>query len=156
MSAIIGIDPGYSSGAVGVIDATGAHVYDTPLIGGGGVNCRDLLDIILRHDASHIFVERVGSMPRQGVSTTFKFGMGNGMVLAAVQIARVPYTLVTPAKWKAHHRLPKDKDAARARALQLFPDLSGQLARKKDADRAEALLIAAYGQSVVHVERMPT
>lgn len=149
MTTIIGIDPGYSSGAVGVVGPDGYSVYDTPLVEKNGVNCRDLLDIIQRHNADHIFIERVGSMPRQGVSTTFKFGMGNGMVLAAVQIARVPYTLVTPPKWKQHHRLPKDKDAARARALQLFPSLSGDLARKKDADRAEALLIAAYGQSVI-------
>lgn len=149
MKTIIGIDPGFSSGAVAVVGANGAAVYDTPLIDKNGVNCRDLMDIIEAAGADHVFVERVGSMPGQGVSTTFKFGMGNGMVLAAVQIARIPYTLVTPQKWKSHHRLHKDKDAARARALQLFPTLSDCLARKKDADRAEALLIAQYGFEVL-------
>ena len=147
MSVVVGIDPGFSSGAVAVVGPDFAAVHDTPLIDGTGVNCRDLLKIITAHEPDHIFIERVGSMPKQGVSTTFKFGMGNGQVLATAQIACVPYTLVTPAKWKQHHKLPKDKDAARARALQLFPSLSDQLARKKDADRAEALLIAAYGRA---------
>jgi len=146
---VLGIDPGFSSGAVAAVRADYAAVHDTPLIDGNGVNCRALLKIIEAEEPHHIFIERVASMPKQGVSTTFKFGMGNGMILSAVQIARVPYTLVTPAKWKQHHRLTKDKDAARARALQLFPALSDRLTRKKDADGAEALLIAQYGREVL-------
>lgn len=152
MSIVIGIDPGYSSGAVAFVSDDNADVFDMPIIGGAGVDVHALAEIIARHVARHAYIEQVASMPKQGVSTTFKFGYGVGQIHAAVALAGIPYTLVTPPTWKKHHRLirPKQskteaKEASRRRAQQLFPALASHLSRKKDADRAEALLIAAYG-----------
>lgn len=144
---IIGIDPGYASGAVACI-GDAPEVHDMPIITGKGINVHALAEVLDSMKADHAFIEHVASMPRQGVSTTFKFGYGVGQIHAAVALAGVPYTLVTPAVWKRHHKLGKEKEQSRNRALQLFPSLATQLARKKDADRAEALLIAAYGQEV--------
>lgn len=146
---IVGIDPGYASGAIGIIGGATDAVHDMPLIHGEGVNVHALAAILAEAGAHHAFIERVSSMPGQGVSTTFKFGFGFGQIRAALALSGIPYTLVTPAKWKGHFRLSRDKDASRGRAMQLFPALAAALARKKDADRAEALLIAAYGSQAL-------
>lgn len=151
----LGIDPGFSSGAIAAVSPEGPEVHDMPTIKGKGINVHALAAILNAIPADHAYIEHVASMPKQGVSTTFKFGYGVGQIHAALALANIPYTLVTPQAWKKHHKLVKAKgegttafkERARCRALQLFPSLSGDLARKKDADRAEALLIAAYGQS---------
>ncbi len=85
-------------------------------------------------------------MPKQGVSSTFKLGYAYGQIVATAALSGIPYTLVTPVKWKRSMNLPKDKDSARRMAIQWFPDLSKRLSRKKDEHRAEALLIALYGK----------
>jgi crossover junction endodeoxyribonuclease RuvC len=78
------------------------------------------------------------------------FTMGRGLgtwegVLAGLGI---PYELVTPQRWKKAlmDGMGKDKDASRLQAIRLFPAIAGQLARKKDDGRADALLIAEYGR----------
>lgn len=144
VTTFVGIDPGFASGAVAVLADEWSEVHDMPVISGKGINVHELAELLQRAQAEHAYIEHVASMPKQGVSTTFKFGYGVGQIHAAVALAGIPYTLVTPGKWKGHHKISKEKDLARHRALQLFPDLASDLSRKKDADRAEALLIAAY------------
>lgn len=145
MTVIIGIDPGFSSGAVAVLrDGHPVSVRDMPTLEGKGVNVHELAAILRASGADMAMVEHVASMPRQGVSTTFKFGYGVGQIHAAVALAGIPMQLVTPAKWKKHFGLKKEKELSRHKALQLFPSMADHLKRKKDADRAEALLIAAY------------
>jgi crossover junction endodeoxyribonuclease RuvC len=93
----------------------------------------------------HVVVENVHSMPRQGMSSTFKFGMGCGIIHGVVGALRLPLTLVTPVKWKSFHALvQRDKEAARQLAIRRWPHLESQLARKRDVDRAEALLIGDW------------
>jgi len=93
----------------------------------------------------HVVVENVHSMPRQGMSSTFKFGMGCGIIHGVVGALKLPLTLVTPVKWKTFHALiQRDKEAARQLAIRRWPHLEGHLARKKDVDRAEALLIGDW------------
>lgn len=88
-------------------------------------------------------IERVGAMPKQGVSSTFKFGTGYGMVQGVVAALGIETRFVTPGVWKKHFRLPAEKEMARALAIQLWPSCDN-LGRKKDAGRAEAALIARY------------
>jgi crossover junction endodeoxyribonuclease RuvC len=100
----------------------------------------------------HVVVENVHSMPRQGMSSTFKFGMGCGIIHGVIGALQIPLTLVAPAKWKTFHALiSRDKEAARQLAIRRWPHLEDHLARKKDSDRAEALLIGDwfYVQHVV-------
>src|SRR4029077_3369377 len=89
-------------------------------------------------------VERVHAMPKQGVSSTFKFGKGVGIIHGVAGALRLPVTLVTPTQWKAFHSLPSDKEYARALAIRRWPEHNRHLNRKKDADRAEALLIGDW------------
>jgi len=153
---IIGIDPG-QTGAVAVILGNGAvHLHDTPTesVKKGKGNKTEYLpsamaDIIAdyeKHDI-HVFLESVHSMPGQGVSSTFNFGKGYGIWIGILAALNIPYTLVTPQAWKKVMMLGNsDKDAARGRAQQLFPESSKELSLKKHIGRADALLIAEYGR----------
>jgi Holliday junction resolvasome RuvABC endonuclease subunit len=88
-------------------------------------------------------IERAGSMPKQGVASTFKFGRATGAIEATIALCGVPYTLIEPAVWKRRHGLyGADKETSRQLALQLFPSAAALLARKKDHQRGEAALIA--------------
>jgi len=85
-------------------------------------------------------------MPRQGVVSVFKLGYGYAQIMTTAALSGKPYTAIRPAVWKKSMNLPKDKDSARRLAQQWFPELSSQLKRKRDEHRAEALLIALFGQ----------
>jgi crossover junction endodeoxyribonuclease RuvC len=94
---------------------------------------------------THVVVEHVHSMPRQGMSSTFKFGLGCGIIHGVVGALQIPMTLASPVKWKTFHALiSRDKETARQLAIRRWPHLEHHLARKKDVDRAEALLIGDW------------
>jgi crossover junction endodeoxyribonuclease RuvC len=98
---------------------------------------------------THAFIEQVGAMPGQGVSSMFAFGKVYGAIIACVACHCIPHTLVTPVKWKKAVGVPvgggASKDGSRARASQLMPQHASLWARAKDDGRAEAALIAYYG-----------
>ena len=145
----IGIDPGIS-GAIAFYDTAGpnrARVYDLPTVGVGASQMLDgagLFDTIVRWKADEVVVEYAAAMPKQGVSSVFKFGKGYGQILSAIQISGLPWLVVPAAKWKRFYGLGTDKEMSRALALRLFPELRDELVLKKNHQRAEALLIARY------------
>ena len=50
-----------------------------------------------------------------------------------------------PVKWKKHFNLiGSSKDASRTKAIELFPRFSNDMAKKKDANKADAILIERY------------
>lgn len=148
---IIGIDPG-ASGACVALDDDGrivSHIaMPTYKLGKTThVNAGALAGWLHQHrDAREVVVERVGAMPGQGVSSMFAFGHAAGVVEGVVGALGLPLTLVTPQTWKRTHGLiGQDKDAARARAAQLYPaertfDLVG-----KGQALADAVFIALHG-----------
>ena len=142
---ILGIDPG-KTGALAWVHDDGLlpHIVDMPDVTGAAL-AAVLADMIHDNRPDVAWVEQVHAMPRQGVSSTWKFAEGYGVILGALGALGVPVRLVTPAAWKKAARLPKDKTAARQRAIELWPDLSERFARVKDDGRAEAALIALYG-----------
>lgn len=155
----IGIDPGLT-GAVGVLDGSESVVYDTPIAKEGKrtVYVPKEMDAILRlvkgaanlhKEQVHVFIERVHSMPHQGVASSFNFGIGFGMWLGIIAALNLPVDKVTPQNWKRTmlHGQQKDKDSARIRAIELFPNVS--LALKKHHGRADALLIAEFGRRLL-------
>ena len=84
-------------------------------------------------------------MPKQGVSSTFKFGQGVGIIHGVAGALRLPVTLVTPNQWKSFHSLHgHNKEGSRELAIRKWPEHNRHLDRKKDADRAEALLIGDW------------
>jgi len=148
---VLGIDPGVHGGLaiVAINDGVAPQLVDAidvPTVGIGAkerVNALLLRDWINRHAPAHALIERSGAMPGQGIASTFKYARAVGTLEAVITCLNIPLTIVEPSTWKKFHRLPgKDKEAARQRALQLFPNAHDLLARKKDHQRAEAMLLA--------------
>lgn len=142
---LMGIDPGFS-GAWGMINHNGNYIscgdmlHDekhilTRMVYAEMSQARDLQDI-------QIVVEEVHAMPKQGVSSTFKFGMAYGAALALAERFNTRLELVTPQRWKKSMGLSSDKSASLAMARHLWPN--APLSRQKDNGRAEALLLAEY------------
>jgi crossover junction endodeoxyribonuclease RuvC len=99
---------------------------------------------------STAYVERAQAYPGQGASSGFSYGRAVGAIEATIALCQIPMILVEASGWKRRLHLPgKDKEAARQRALQLFPSQHALLARKKDHGRAEAalLVVASLVQS---------
>lgn len=158
MSFIIGVDPG-AAGAIAIIESTGklVHVFDMPsveIVTGGKAKRRvspEMLAAELRLYADQgacAVVEQVGAMPGQGVSSMFAFGQAFGIVLGVMAGLAIPCQTVTPAKWKKDMKLNTGKDAARAKAAQVWPAHAGEFKRVKDDGRAEAALIGLWGLGV--------
>jgi hypothetical protein len=93
----------------------------------------------------HVFIEQLGAMPKQGISSTARLNYTAGALYGVVVASGLPVTFVLPLVWQRHHRIGRGPDDAKRPALQLFPAIADQLARKRDGHRADALLIAAYG-----------
>lgn len=146
---ILGVDPG-ASGAIAFYcpdRPADIEVHDTPLAD-GQVDAAALARIVRASGATEAMIERVGAMPKQGVSSTFKFGMAYGAVLAACGVLMLPLRQETPGRWKKHFRLDADKEKARALAIRTWP-ASSCFSRKKDHGRAEAALIALFAAEVI-------
>lgn len=146
---VIGIDPGLT-GAIAVLSADGAveHLADLPVIRDrslawidGGQLQKMLLDAS-RGCTARAIVERVSAMPRQGVASSFAFGVGFGSILSVLQAMQISIELVTPAMWKRSLGLSSDKRASLHKARLLFPAADLHLA--KHDGRAEALLLAHW------------
>lgn len=153
---IAGIDPGIT-GAVAVIIDGNPFFYDTPtesIKKGKTLKSAylpsSMADIFRDEHISHVFIESVSSRPGQGVASMFGFGKGFGLWLGILAGLQIPYTLVTPQAWKKEiMQGMSDKDAARGKAMQLYPQCTKELSRKKDIGRADALLIAEYGRRMI-------
>jgi Holliday junction resolvasome RuvABC endonuclease subunit len=143
---VLGVDPGAVSGAYALIEQVNGRAVppiadDIPVVD-RQVNAAEWSRIVRDLDPDVAVVEQVGSMPKQGVASTFKFGMGCGLIRGVLAGAGVPIISVTPAKWKKHFSLDSDAEKSRALAVRRFP--TAPLARKKDHGRAEALLMALW------------
>lgn len=145
-SLVIGIDPGMT-GALALYDADGfpLQIEDMPVVN-GEVNGWELNAILRRWThAQAVIVEQVSAMPRQGVSSTFKFGKGYGMILGAATGLGFKLGMVTPVRWTKHYNVGSDKGLHRQRAMELFPQQAEMFKRVKDDGRADAALIAKWG-----------
>ncbi len=151
MTLIIGVDPGQRGGlAVLTADGTLEHVSDLPIIRDGrlawvdGGALQSTLITVLAGRPARAVVERVSAMPRQGVASSFNFGVGFGSILGVLQALHLPIELVTPAAWKRALGLGSDKLASLHKARLLFPD--ADLTLQKHDGRAEALLLAYHSR----------
>lgn len=144
----IGIDPGIS-GAIALLtpqkELIETHFMPIMKLGKANrVNAADLARILRMAGRGYAIVERVSAMPGQGVVSMFSFGHAAGVAEAVLATLGIPYELVTPQRWKRHFGLiGLEKDASRAKAIQLYPKAS--LSRKKDVGIADAILLARYG-----------
>jgi crossover junction endodeoxyribonuclease RuvC len=109
--------------------------------------------LIADRPVTHCIIERVSAMPKQGVTSTFRFGHAAGCLYGLVVGLGLPVSFVTPQAWQKHHGIGAAPKAAVQRAVQLFPGLAGSLTRKRDHNRADAALIATYGRRLISRER---
>ena len=146
---ILGIDPGLS-GAFALYQDGQWILLDMPIAGDAKrheINGPEVCHWLREQRPDHAFIEFASARPGQGVTSMFRFGCSYGALKMALAACGVPYTVVAPAKWKSAVGVPTgaDKEASRQRALQLFPDQAGNLTRKKDHARADAMLLAYFG-----------
>jgi len=151
---IIGVDPGIS-GAISIIEnKKSLEVYDTPTMIAGKKNKKQIngaqVSNIMKerlNDGKEVIVvvEHVNAMPGQGVTSMFNFGQSFGVIKGICAALSLPIYFVRPTKWKKHFNLIKtNKDASRTKVIEAYPDISNKLHRKKDSNRADAILIALY------------
>lgn len=156
MRLTIGIDPGQTGALAVLADGQWAEFVDMPVMpraGGSGMHVNGaalaaaLREILAIHPGAYTLavLEEVGAMPKQGVTSTFRFGEGLGVIRGVLGALGIPFLMVRPDRWKKSLRLTGlAKDSARTHAIQLFPAAAAELTRKKDCGRADALLIAHW------------
>ena len=151
---IIGIDPGLS-GAIAILeDKKVFSVSDMPVMAEGKKNKRQLnsaqlVNIIKENtnpkDDIAVVVEQVNAMPGQGVTSMFNFGQTFGAIKGICAALSLPIFFVRPSKWKKHFNLINaSKDSSRTKVIEMYPSLSSQLAKKKDVNKSDAVLIARF------------
>tara|TARA_Y100001936_G_C16070215_1_gene670057 strand:- start:287 stop:784 length:498 start_codon:yes stop_codon:yes gene_type:complete len=151
---IIGIDPGLNGAIVILENNKVLSVFDMPVMSEGKKNKRQLnsaqlVRIIkentLANDDINVVVEQVNAMPGQGVTSMFNFGQTFGAIKGVCAALELPIFFVRPAKWKKHFELINaSKDSSRTKAIEMYPTLSNVLAKKKDVNKSDAILIARY------------
>ena len=152
---IIGIDPGISGSICFFEDGKIIEVIEMPVMTEGKKNKKQvngaqiynefLKRINKKDDEIRVVIEQVSAMPGQGVTSMFNFGQSYGILKGICSAMQLPMFLVRPAKWKKYFNLiNSQKDASRTRAIEIFPYFSTQLSKKKDSNKADAILIASF------------
>ena len=152
---IIGIDPGISGSICFFKDGRILEVIEMPVMTEGKKNKKQvngsqiynefLKRINNKDDDIRVVIEQVSAMPGQGVTSMFNFGQSFGILKGICSAMQLPMFFVRPAKWKKYFNLiNSQKDASRTRAIEMFPYFSSQLSRKKDSNKADAILIASF------------
>lgn len=151
---ILGIDPGLS-GALCILDPIerGLEIIDMPVVElernkktKREVAAAMVYEALVGKDIQFAFLERVGAMPGQGVTSMLSLGRSVGVIEGVVAAMGIPLTLVIPQRWQKDMLVRGGKDGSRERAMQLFPMQSELFKRKKDDGRADAALIAMWGE----------
>ena len=153
---IIGIDPGISGSICFFKDGKILDVVEMPTMTEGKKNKKQVNGAQIYNEITkrvnkaekvnvRVIIEQVSAMPGQGVTSMFNFGQSFGILKGICSAMQLPMFFVRPAKWKKYFNLiNSEKDASRTRAIEIFPYFSPQLSRKKDSNKADAILIASF------------
>ena len=153
---IIGIDPGINGAICFFKKGEVLDVIDMPTMAEGKKNKRQVngqqifneiskIIEVYSNDNIKVVVEKVSAMPGQGVTSMFNFGQSFGVIKGICAAMQLPIFFVTPAKWKKYFDLINtQKDASRTKAIEIFPKISSILSKKKDSNKADAILIASF------------
>ena len=153
---IIGIDPGISGAICFFEDGQVKEIIDMPVMAEGKKNKRQVNGPQTYNEISKrinklpkkdiiVVIEQVSAMPGQGVTSMFNFGQSFGVLKGICSAMQLSMHFVRPAKWKKYFGLIKtEKDASRTKVIEIFPYISSQLSRKKDSNKADAILIASF------------
>jgi crossover junction endodeoxyribonuclease RuvC len=153
---IIGIDPGITGSICFFEDGKIIDVVEMPNMAEGKNNKKQVngaqifYEISLRikdidKESIKVIIEQVSAMPGQGVTSMFNFGQSFGILKGICSAMQLPMYFVRPAKWKKYFNLiNSEKDASRTKAIEIFPYFASKLSRKKDSNKADAILIASF------------
>ena len=153
---IIGIDPGISGSICFFENGAIIDVIEMPTMIDGKKNKKQVNGAQIYNEITkrinsinkqniRVVIEQVSAMPGQGVTSMFNFGQSFGILKGMCSAMQLPMYFVRPAKWKKHYNLiNSQKDASRTRAIEIFPYFSSQLSKKKDSNKADAILIASF------------
>ena len=153
---IIGIDPGISGSICFLEDGRILDVVEMPTMAEGKKNKRQVNGAQIFNEVSKrienmdkkdikIIIEQVSAMPGQGVTSMFNFGQSFGILKGICSAMQLPMYFIRPAKWKKYFNLINSKkDASRTKAIEIFPYFSSNLSKKKDSNKADAILIASF------------
>ena len=153
---VIGIDPGISGAICFFEEGQIKEIIDMPTMADGKKNKRQIngpqtyneiysrIKKVSKNDIT-VVIEQVSAMPGQGVTSMFNFGQSFGVLKGICSAMQLSMQFVRPAKWKKYFGLIKaEKDASRTKVIEIFPYVSSQLSRKKDSNKADAILIASF------------
>ncbi len=162
---IIGIDPGISGAICFFENGEVKDIFDMPTMADGKKNKKqingpqfynEISSRLKNYSKRDIFVviEQVSAMPGQGVTSMFNFGQSFGVVKGVCSAMQLSVHYVRPARWKKYFNLLKtEKEASRSKAIEMFPYISSQLSRKKDSNKADAILIASFFNNTYRTEQ---
>ena len=163
---IIGIDPGISGSICFFQDGKIIDVVEMPTMAEGKKNKKQVNGSQIFNEISvrikkldkndmkvKVVIEQVSAMPGQGVTSMFNFGQSFGILKGICSAMQLPMYFVRPAKWKKYFNLiNSEKDASRTKAIEMFPYFSSQLSKKKDSNKADAILIASFYYETYKIE----
>ena len=153
---IIGIDPGISGAICFFEDGQIKEIIDMPVMADGKKNKRQINGPQVYNEISSrinkfskkditVVIEQVSAMPGQGVTSMFNFGQSFGVLKGICSAMQLSMFFIRPVKWKKYFGLIKtEKDASRTKVFEIFPFISSELSRKKDSNKADAVLIASF------------
>ena len=162
---IIGIDPGITGSLCFFEDGKIIDVVEMPNMPEGKKKKRQVngaqtfYEIFSRTKGLDkrnikVVIEQVSAMPGQGVTSMFNFGQSFGVLKGICSAMQLPVYFVRPAKWKKYFNLiNSEKDASRTKAIEVFPYFSSNLSKKKDSNKADAILIASFFYETYHLEQ---
>ena len=153
---IIGIDPGISGSICFFLNGEIKDVIDMPTMTEGKKNKKQVNGSQIFNEISkriigkdkkdvRVIIEQVSAMPGQGVTSMFNFGQSFGILKGICSAMQLSVYFVRPAKWKKYFNLiNSEKDASRTKAIEIFPYFSVNLSKKKDCNKADAILLASF------------
>lgn len=144
---MIGVDPGKHGAAVLLKENGEIEIYDFV----DELSAANQIEEWRRkHDIALVVLEKVHSMPKQGVKSSFSFGMNYGVWRGILAASGLPWELVTPQAWQKGLIVKSDGADPKLRSLAVarrYFSKQGELfKRKKDADRADGALMALHAQ----------
>ena len=153
---IIGIDPGISGSICFFEDGKVTDIVEMPNMADGKKNKRQVNGAQIYNEISSriknfnkedikVVIEQVSAMPGQGVTSMFNFGQSFGVLKGICSAMQLSTYFIRPVKWKKYFNLiNSEKDASRTKAIQIFPYISSKLSKKKDVNKADAILLASF------------
>ncbi len=161
---IIGIDPGISGAICFFENGEVKDIIDMPVMADGKKNKKQINGSQIYNEIFsrtknhlkkdiHVVIEQVSAMPGQGVTSMFNFGQSFGVVKGICSAMQLSMYFVRPMRWKKYFNLLKtEKEASRSKAIEIFPYISSKLLRKKDSNKADAILISSYFNNTYNIE----